>query len=438
MKMEDMILISIDDHIVEPADMFDRHTPAAFKGRMPKCVRAKDNAVVWVVEEEGVAYRGSGLNAVAGRRPEHYGVDPEKFEDMRKGCYDARARVEDQDVNGILASLNFPTWPTFAGGRIFEFRNKELALAVIRAYNDWHIDEWCGEHPGRFIPCAMVPMWDPVLAAAEVRRVNAKGCHAISLPPQPARMGFPSIHGDHWDPLWRACDELGVVCCLHIGDATGAVTSMDAPVDVFISNMPVSLYATASDLVFSPVLRKFGNIHFALTEGGAGWVPHFLERIDYVYRHHHAWTKQDFGGRLPSEVFKQHVSLCFIDDQTAVENRYRCGIDNLTYEVDYPHSDCTWPNSPEVLWESLKSIPDADIDKITHLNAMRIYSFDPFKHIPRQDCTVAALRRRAAHVDVAPLEVNVPEHMTKGRTGIMTLEAYNRLNSLEDEVHRVA
>lgn len=430
MNMDDMILISIDDHIIEPPNMFDQHTPEKYKGRFPKSARAKDGAFVWVVEEEGIQIGGGGLNAVAGRRPEEYGFDPDNYDDMRKGCWDVDARIDDQNVNGILATLNFPTWPTFAGARFLEWKDKDLAAATIRAYNDWHIDEWCAKYPARYIPCAMVPFWDIAATAAEVKRVAAKGCHAITFPPMPSRMGLPSVHSDEWDPVWKACSDLGVVICTHIGDATSAMTSGDAPVDVFITNMPVTLYTTAADLVFSPVLRKFKDIHFALTEGGAGWAPHFLERIDYVYGHHHAWTQQDFGDKLPSDVFREHISLCFIDDETAIEMRHRIGIDLLTYETDYPHSDCLWPNSPEVLWKSVKGIPDADINKITYENSMRIYSFDPFKHMKKEDCTVGALRAQAAHVSTDYLEVaEVPQPLKPGE--LVTQEYYTTMNKIE-------
>ncbi|MGE0386126.1 MAG: amidohydrolase family protein [Gammaproteobacteria bacterium] len=430
MRMQDMILISVDDHIIEPPTMFDKHTPARYKGRMPRNMRTKDGLDAWVVPTEGFLWNASGLNAVMGRRKEEYGMDPTGYSEMRKGCWDVKARIDDQNVNGTLATLNFGTFPLFSGVRFLEYKDKDLALATVRAYNDWHIQEWCAYDPARFIPLAHMPMWDPNLCAEEVRRVNKLGCHALTLPPNPTRHGLPSFHSDHWDPLWKACDELGVVTCLHIGDATGAVTSNDAPVDVFISNMPVTLYATASDLVYSPILRKFNNIKFALTEGGAGWAPHFMERADYVNQQHGAWTNQKFGGKKPSDLFKEHVQLCFIDDRTAIKTRYDCGIDILTFETDYPHSDCQFPHSPEVLWESVKDIPDEDINKITHLNAMRFYNFDPFRHRPREKCTVGALRAEATHVNLDYIETGRALNASvKGQ--IVTWEMYAKQNPVE-------
>jgi hypothetical protein len=161
----------------------------------------------------------------------------------------------------------------------------------------------------------------------------------------------------------------------------------------------VNLVQGAADVIWSPVLRKFPTFKFAMSEGGIGWIPYFLDRIDYVYEHHHAWTGQDFGDQLPSQVFKERVVTCFIDDPSGVKYRHDVGIDTITWECDYPHSDCTWPTSPERLMKSLDGVSDDEIDVITHLNAMRVFNYDPFSIIPREQCTVGALRAQATDVD---------------------------------------
>jgi predicted TIM-barrel fold metal-dependent hydrolase len=273
---------------------------------------------------------------------------------------------------------------------------------MLQAYNDWHIDEWCGTYPGRFIPLSLPPMWDPQLMAEEVRRVAKRGCHAVSFSEGPEKIGYPSLHSDHWDPFWKACCDEGTVICIHIGSASGmAFTSMDAPVDVMITVQPIHIVSCAADLLWSRVLREFPGIQFALSEGGIGWIPYFLERADYVYRHHHRWTHQDFGGRVPSEVFREHVITCFIDDPVGVRNRHGVGIDTITWECDYPHSDTTWPNSPEILARSLVGIPDDEVHKITHENALRHFRLDAFAHRAREKCTAAALRAESPDVDLS-------------------------------------
>jgi hypothetical protein len=138
-----------------------------------------------------------------------------------------------------------------------------------------------------------------------------------------------------------------------------------------------------------------------MSEGGTGWLPYMLERMDYVQKHHAAWTGTDLGGKTPTEVFHEHFWTCFIDDQIGVKLRNEVGIDKAMWECDYPHSDCTWPTSPEILWRSLQDLPEHEINKITHENAMRCFSFDPFQYRPREKATVKALRAEAAHVDTA-------------------------------------
>jgi hypothetical protein len=149
-------------------------------------------------------------------------------------------------------------------------------------------------------------------------------------------------------------------------------------------------------------LRNFPDLKVALSEGGIGWVPYFLERVDYNYRRHHLWTGQDFGDQLPSQVFNEHVLTCFIDDKFGVASREFLDMDNVMWECDYPHSDSTWPTAPETLGESLGDLSDHDIDRITHLNAMRHFSYDPFTALGgREQGTVGTLPARAAGHDVS-------------------------------------
>ena len=175
-----------------------------------------------------------------------------------------------------------------------------------------------------------------------------------------------------------------------------------APVEIMITSTPITLFGGVTELVYSKFLANYRNLKFALSEGGIGWIPYFLERADYVHRHHHRWTLNELGGKLPSEIFREHIVSCFIDDAVGVRNRDLIGLETITWESDYPHSDSTWPKAPEVLWESLAGVPDAEVDAMTHRNAMRHFSYDPFAHVPRERATVGALRAQAKHVDLTP------------------------------------
>ena len=256
--------------------------------------------------------------------------------------------------------------------------------------------------PGGSFRSGVVPYWDPDLMAEEVHRLAAKGCRAVTWSENPEKLGLPSFHNPHWDPFWTACQDVGTVVCLHIGSSSQVViTSLDAPVTTMLTLQPVNLMQTAADLLWSPVLSRFPGVRFALSEGGIGWVPYLLERADYVYRNHRAWTGSSFGDQLPSEVFQERFITCFIDDAVGVRNRDLVGIDTICWEADYPHSDSTWPTSPERLWESLSGVPDDEVRAITHGNAMRHFHFDPFAHRPPSECTVAALRRDAARSGIS-------------------------------------
>jgi predicted TIM-barrel fold metal-dependent hydrolase len=277
-------------------------------------------------------------------------------------------------ANGVLGSLNFPSLPGFAGRLFGNVPDKDAALALCQAYNDWHIEEWCGAAPDRFIPLAIPPIWDPEALAAEVRRVDKKGCHAITFPENPVPLNLPSLHSDHWDPFWKACDELGTIVNLHIGSSSKlVVTALDAPIDVMITLQPMNIVQAAADLIFSRVIKLFPNVTFSLSEGGIGWIPYFLERLDHSYSVHKAWTFSDFGDKMPSQVFMERVVLCYIEDDFGVRHAREIGTDRICLETDYPHSDAIWPNAPERVMQGFAAtdLTDAEINQITHENAMR-------------------------------------------------------------------
>jgi predicted TIM-barrel fold metal-dependent hydrolase len=400
MRAEDMILVSVDDHVVEPPTMFDAHLPDRYKDRAPKVIKTEQGTDVW--SYQGAIIPNIGLNAVAGRPREEYGVEPTSFDEIRPGTYDIHERIKDMNAAGVLASMNFPSFPSFSGRLFAKTEDKDLALAVTRAYNDWHIDEWAGTYPGRIIPQALPVLWDPELCAQEIRRVAAKGCHSVTFTENPAKLGLPSFHDEHWDPVWRAAVEENVVISIHLGSSGElVVTAPNAPVDVMITLQPMNICTAAADLLWSRVLKEFPDIKIALSEGGTGWIPYFLDRLDRTYTMHHLWTGQNFGGKLPSEVFREHFLTCFISDPVGIQLRNMIGIDNIAWECDYPHSDSSWPNPGEDLAAAADGVPDEELNKITYENAMRWYSFDPFAHRPKERSTVAALRAEAAGHDVS-------------------------------------
>ena len=399
MNPDELILISVDDHIAEPADMFDAHVPEKYKDKAPRVVTDENGIQQWWYGD--IKGRNLGLNAVAGKPPEFFNVDASRYDEMRPGCYDVHERVRDMNAGGQLAGLNFPNWTGFSGQVLNQGPDRDLNLIMIKAYNDWHVDEWCGAYPDRFIPCGILPLFDVEEAAKEVKRLADKGCHAVTYSENPEALNMPSIHSGYWDPLFKACVDNDTVLCCHLGSSSrSAMTSSDAPAGVNMSVSSASTIYTLIDLVWAEFWARFPDLKFSLTEGDIGWIPYFLWRSEHVRERHSGWTKHDFsqtGG--PTQIFRDHILVCFIKENVFPRLLDDFNIDNICWESDYPHSDSTWPNGPEELAKTLAGLPQDVVDKITYKNAMKHYNFDPFKHRPKEKCTAAALRAEAPDVD---------------------------------------
>jgi predicted TIM-barrel fold metal-dependent hydrolase len=401
MKPEDMILLSIDDHSIEPPDMYHRHLPAKYKDRAPKIVKNDQGVDQWVFQGEASS-TPFGMAATVGWPSEEWGFNPGAFSELRPGCFDIHQRIRDMNVNGVLASMCFPTMAGFNARTFTESKDKDLSLVMLQAYNDWHIDEWCATYPGRFIPLSIVPMWDVDLAVAEVKRVSKKGAKAITFLEAPQAQGWPSFLSGHWDPMLAALVEANMVLCLHIGGAQSLIQLADEhPIDHDIVIPSQIMMLTAQDLTFGPTLRKFPTLRVALSEGGIGWIPFYLERADRHFKNQ-TWIGQDFGGKLPSDIFREHVLACFITDPAGLKLRHDIGVEIIAWEQDYPHTDTTWPESPEVLMAEFEraGVSDPEINQITWENSARFFDWDPFTNIKKDQATVGALRALASDVDV--------------------------------------
>ena len=256
----------------EPPEMFDNHMSKKELETIAPRLIEENGKNFWIYEGQKIG--NMGLNAVVGRPKEEYGMEPLHYDDMRKAIYSIDERIGDMNANGILSSMCFPTFPTFAGNLFHQAKDKNGAKRVIEAYNDWHIDEWAGKYPGRIIPLAMLPIWDPEAMVKEVKRVVAKGCKAITFPDNPSSHGFPSLHNKHWDRLWEVCAENDVVINCHIGTGAHPPHSSDeTPIDAWITSFPLSIATSAADWLHGRFLLKYDNLKISLTEGGIGWVP---------------------------------------------------------------------------------------------------------------------------------------------------------------------
>jgi predicted TIM-barrel fold metal-dependent hydrolase len=396
---DELILVSVDDHICEPRDMFDAHVPAKYRDKAPRVVEEEDGVEQWWYGN--LRGRNIGLNAAAGKSREYFNLDASRYDEMRPGCFDVHERVRDMNFGGQLAGLNFPNWTGFAGQVLNQGPDNDVNMVMIQAYNDWHVDEWCGAYPERFIPCGILPMWDAELAAGEIHRLSNKGVHAVTFSENPEALNMPSIHTDFWDPVFTAaCDTETVLCC-HVGSASrGAQTSTDAPPSVTMALGAASVISTFGELLWANFWERFPDLKFSLTEGDIGWIPYFVARAEHVQKRHSGWTMHTFpNDGSPKDIFLEHMLCCFISEDVGIELIDRFNIDNVCWESDYPHSDCDWPNAPEVVAQVMDPLTDVQVAKITHENAMRHYHFDPFATRPKEQCTVAALRAESPDVD---------------------------------------
>ncbi len=387
--------VSVDDHLIEPARLWQERLPARWRDTGPRIV-VDGTSEFWVYEDRQIVT--TGLNAVAGKTREEFSPEPITYADMRLGCYEPAARVADMNQGRVLSSLLFPSFPRYCGQVFHEARDKELGLLCVRAWNDFILEEFAGAFPGRFIPMMIIPLWDPVAAAAEIERTAALGGKSIAFSENPTKLGLPSIHTDHWDPVLRACDDTGYVVSMHVGSSSNLIrTSPDMPTLAFMAYSAAANQAgTLLDWLFSGKFTQFPNVRIALSEGSIGWIPYFLERAEQVIDKQRFWASRfDIDMNASHErgestgeakfdldtdirrLFRDHVFGTFIEDAAGVRLLDIIGEDNVMLECDYPHSDSTWPDTVRLASKWLGHLSDEVQHKITVGNAARVYNFTP-------------------------------------------------------------
>ena len=390
-------IVSVDDHVIEPPDVWQNRLPAKYRDVGPRIERKRvknlqfngttytfdldpegREADFWVYEDLIVPHRR--IIAAVGYPKDEVTLTPITYDEMRPGCYDQAARLEDMDVNWVEASLSFPTFPRFCGQTFLEAKDRELAMLCVRAYNDWMIEEWSGGTGGRLVPLTIVPLWDAQLAADEVRRSAERGVHAVCFSEIPYHLGLPSVHDkDHyWDPFFQACAETDTVVCMHIGSSSKMpATSPDAPASVQATLSFNNAMGSLSDFLFSGVLVRHPDLKLAYSEGQIGWLPYILERADDVWNQFRGWAfDRSLVPDPPSTYYRRQVYGCFFRDSHGIKSLDDIGVDNVTFETDYPHSDSTWPDTKEIAEEMFAGLDDETVYKIVRGNAIRMLSLD--------------------------------------------------------------
>ena len=389
-------IVSVDDHVVEPPDLFEGRLASKWREVGPRVVRKPweygrgfrqafrpaatgPETDFWVVDE--ICLGIPKVEAAAGFSAEEIGAGPIRYDEMRPGCYRVKERLDDMDLNSVERSLCFPNIMRFAGQLFYWLRDKELGLACVQAYNDWMVEGWAGESGGRLLPLCLIPLWDAQLAAAEVRRNAARGVKAVAFSELPSQLGLPSIHDrdGYWLPFFAACDETETVICIHIGSSSTIPTSSeDSPGCVRMATISFNAQLAFTDWLFSGLLIRFPNLKLAFSESQIGWMPYALERMDRIWRVGNATARIDPSmTREPSSYMAGRVFGCFFEDTFGVEVRDRVGVDQITFEVDYPHQDSTWPHTYEYITQALNGIPPEEAHKIVRGNAIGLFGLEP-------------------------------------------------------------
>jgi predicted TIM-barrel fold metal-dependent hydrolase len=388
-------IVSVDDHLVEPADLWTSRLPSDLRDRGPHIVYAPQDdkpildgamyierpgtsgrEVAWWVYEDHY-YSLKRIVAAAGYPPEEVELTGVTYDEMRKGCWDRDARLADMTANHVEASLCFPNYPRFAGQIFLRGKDKDLAHHCVQAYNDFVVEQWSAGTGGRLIPLCIIPLWDVALAVAEVRRNAARGVRAVAFSECPAWLDLPSIHSGYWDPFFAICAETGTVVCMHIGSGTRTTrTSPDAPDAVHGTNIFMNSAASMTDFLFSGVLPRFPKLQLLYAEAQIGWIPYVIERVDDVWRTHRWALGAHPDGEPPSTYYHRQVNSCFFKDSVGLRMLDLVGEDNVLFETDYPHQDGTWPHTEEVAADLLGGLDQRVVDKIVRGNAIRLFGLD--------------------------------------------------------------
>ena len=387
-------IISVDDHVIEHSRVWLDRLPKKYHDVGPRTVQERgtmqfvggvfsyqpsDDGELcdwWLYEDKKIPQ--TRLSAAVGFDRDEVKVTGITYEEMRKGCWDPKARLEDMDANWTEAQMCFPSFPRFCGQTFMEAEDKVLSDLCVKAYNDWMVEEWCGDSGGRLIPLTITHLWDAELAAAEVHRNAERGVRAVCFSEIPPYLGLPSIHTDYWEPFFRACAETGTVINMHIGSSSKMPsTSADAPAAVGSTLTFGNAMSSMTDWLFSGWLAKLPDLKLAYSEGQIGWIPYILERADNVWEENRGWGGvSEVVSEPPSTYYYRQIYGCFFDDVYGLENIEKCGVDNICFETDYPHSDSTWPHSKETAFKLMGNLPEDVVRKLVRGNAIEMLQLD--------------------------------------------------------------
>ena len=367
-------IISSDDHVFEPPDLWTSRIEPKYRERAPRIVRRETDGTDWWVCD-GVQGVGTGTGGEqVGKRFE----EPDEMtfagtlEQVRPGAYIPEEHVKDMDINGVDVSIMYPTEGLF----LYSIPDGELLTVVLRTYNDW-IAEFCQAFAKRLKGVAMLNVDDVGIAVNELERCANMGLVGAMITVYPT--ADRSYDRPEYERLWTAAQDLRMPLSLHVG--TNRAGPDDAFVDqegiraAYFANKDHWVRMSLAHLIYSGVFERYPKLQVGSIEMELAWVPHFLDRLDYCYtqlpkgRGWHTF-KEDM---MPSDYFHRNVFLGFQEDALGIRDRHIIGIDSLLWGSDYPHPESTFPRSQQIIEEILSGCTEEERAKIVGGNAARIY-----------------------------------------------------------------
>jgi predicted TIM-barrel fold metal-dependent hydrolase len=361
------VIISADSHITEPAGTYVDHIDPAWRDRAPRLVDGgPDVGDVFVIDGMRKPVP-MGLVAAAGKPPEEIRILGTRFESLHRGGWDPDARLDDQVRDGVAAEVIYPT----VGMVLCNHEDFDYKHACFQAYNRW-IAAYCAAHPTRLLGCGQTAMRSVEDGIADLRAIRDLGLRGVMMPGVPAVEDYDS---PVYDPFWEAAIGLGLPLSFHIL-TTRAERTRGPAMSTFLSTVRGCQDILAM-LVLGGVFERHPDLRVVCVEADAGWVPHFMYRMDHAYKRHRFWLPpgQQLTA-LPSEHFARNVYVTFQDDWTAFRFADAMAWDRLLWANDFPHSDSTWPWSQELLAEHTAQLSALQREAILVGNVAELYGID--------------------------------------------------------------
>lgn len=362
-------IVSADSHITEPPGTYVDRIDKKYKSDAPRMQFMEGVGDVFMLS--GIPHPiPMGLVAAAGKPSEQVRIDGSRFDELHRGGWDPDARMADQDRDGVAAEIIYPT----VGMVLCNHPDFDYKKACMDAYNLWLAD-FCGAHPDRLFGCGQTAMRSPEDGIADLRRMKEQGLRGVMMPGRPQMEDYDS---PIYDEFWAAAVELAMPISFHI--LTGADDGLMGKTRGPKLNGFLSIIRGCQDimgmLIFGGVFERHPELKVVCVEADAGWVPHYMYRMDHAFDRHRYWLTGTDLSKKPSEYFREHIYVTFQDDWVAFQMKDLCNIERIMWANDFPHSDSTWPWSQQLLAEHTKHLTDDETNKVLHDNACGLYGID--------------------------------------------------------------